>query len=44
MVSHSFMIYTILRSLSARRAWIEIINQLITYSNRYVALREEGVD
>ena len=32
------------RSLSARRAWIEIIDYIIDYVNDAVALRKESVD
>ena len=32
------------KSLSARRAWIEICARLCTYIQRYVALRKESVD
>ena len=32
------------RSLSARRAWIEIIDYIIDYATDAVALRKESVD
>ena len=32
------------QSLSARRAWIEIIDYIIDYVNDAVALRKESVD
>ena len=32
------------QSLSARRAWIEIIDYIIEYVNDAVALRKESVD
>ena len=32
------------RSLSARRAWIEIIDYIVDYVNDAVALRKESVD
>ena len=32
------------RSLSARRAWIEIVDYIIDYVNDAVALRKESVD
>ena len=31
-------------SLSARRAWIEIVDYIIDYANDAVALRKESVD
>ena len=34
----------IIKSLSARRAWIEIIDYIIDYVNDAVALRKESVD
>ena len=34
----------IVKSLSARRAWIEIIDYVIDYVNDAVALRKESVD
>ena len=34
----------IIRSLSARRAWIEIIDYIIDYATDAVALRKESVD
>ena len=33
-----------LESLSARRAWIEMIDYIIDYVNEAVALRKESVD
>ena len=32
------------KSLSARRAWIEIVDYIIDYVNDAVALRKESVD
>ena len=34
----------IIKSLSARRAWIEIIDYIIDYATDAVALRKESVD
>ena len=34
----------LLKSLSARRAWIEIIDYIIDYATDAVALRKESVD
>ena len=41
-----FLLYqlNLQRSLSARRAWIEIIDYIIDYVNDAVALRKESVD
>ena len=38
------MLTAYLKSLSARRAWIEIIDYIIDYVNDAVALRKESVD
>ena len=38
------IIKSIRRSLSARRAWIEMIDYVIDYVNDAVALRKESVD
>ena len=40
----STLIIEFLESLSARRAWIEIIDYIIDYVNDAVALRKESVD
>ena len=37
-------VLTSMQSLSARRAWIEIIDYIIDYVNDAVALRKESVD
>ena len=39
-----YMILSLKKSLSARRAWIEIIDDLEPSNTRKVALRKESVD
>ena len=38
------IVIVVVKSLSARRAWIEIIDYVIDYVNDAVALRKESVD